>query len=64
MSGSEETVMIMACPTCRRSVPWREESRYRPFCSARCKLIDLGAWADESNRIASVSAYDDLSSED
>ena len=64
MSGSEETVMIMACPTCRRSVPWREESRYRPFCPERCKLIDLGAWADESNRIAGDSAYDDLSSED
>ena len=28
MSGDEGTVMIMACPTCRRSVPWREESTY------------------------------------
>ena len=64
MSGDEGTVMITACPTCRRSVPWREESRYRPFSSERCKLIDLGAWADESHRIAGDSAYDDLSSED
>ena len=64
MSGPEDTVTILACPTCRRSVPWQEDSRYRPFCSERCKLIDLGAWADESHRIAGDSAYDDLSSED
>jgi endogenous inhibitor of DNA gyrase (YacG/DUF329 family) len=64
MSGTEDTVIILACPTCRRSAPWREESDFRPFCSERCKLIDLGAWADESHRIAGDSAYDDLSSED
>lgn len=33
------------CPTCKRSVEFTEESRWRPFCSERCKLIDLGAWA-------------------
>jgi len=30
---------------------WEPESPYRPFCSERCKLIDLGAWASESYRI-------------
>ncbi len=40
-------VATVKCPTCRREVPWREDSRYRPFCSARCKEIDLGAWANE-----------------
>jgi endogenous inhibitor of DNA gyrase (YacG/DUF329 family) len=30
---------------------WAPESPYRPFCSERCKLIDLGAWASESYRI-------------
>jgi uncharacterized protein len=30
---------------------WDETSRYRPFCSERCKMIDLGAWATESYRI-------------
>jgi len=59
-----EPVTIIACPTCRRSVPWREESPYRPFCSERCRLIDLGAWADESHRIAGDASYDDLSRED
>ena len=35
------------CPTCRASVPWDATSPYRPFCSERCKNIDLGAWASE-----------------
>ncbi|GAB2897767.1 DNA gyrase inhibitor YacG [Uliginosibacterium flavum] len=43
---------IVACPTCAKSVPWTPESRYRPFCSDRCRLIDIGAWAAESYRVA------------
>lgn len=41
----------MACPTCNRNVEWNPESPWRPFCSERCKLIDLGAWASERNAI-------------
>lgn len=41
----------VACPTCKREVLWSEESPWRPFCSERCKLIDLGEWASESHRI-------------
>jgi UPF0243 zinc-binding protein RSc2830 len=41
------SVRTVACPTCRRPVVWTAESRYRPFCSERCRLIDLGAWSDE-----------------
>jgi endogenous inhibitor of DNA gyrase (YacG/DUF329 family) len=32
-------------------VAWSPENRYRPFCSERCKLIDLGAWATEKYRV-------------
>jgi endogenous inhibitor of DNA gyrase (YacG/DUF329 family) len=39
------------CPTCGREVLWSEESPYRPFCSERCRLIDLGAWLDERHAI-------------
>ena len=39
------------CPTCGAAVDWSEAQRWRPFCSERCKLIDLGSWFDESNRI-------------
>jgi endogenous inhibitor of DNA gyrase (YacG/DUF329 family) len=42
---------VVACPQCGASVVWDEASRYRPFCSERCKMIDLGAWATESYRI-------------
>lgn len=40
------------CPTCQNPVPWQPESTYRPFCSQRCKLIDLGQWASEQHTIA------------
>jgi uncharacterized protein len=42
----------VTCPTCNRPVEWSEAFPYRPFCSERCKLIDLGAWAAERNAIA------------
>jgi uncharacterized protein len=38
------------CPTCHRESEW-ENNPHRPFCSDRCKLIDLGAWAEEKYRI-------------
>jgi endogenous inhibitor of DNA gyrase (YacG/DUF329 family) len=38
------------CPICRSPVVF-EENPFRPFCSERCKLIDLGAWAGEKYRI-------------
>ncbi|MBU0750890.1 MAG: DNA gyrase inhibitor YacG [Gammaproteobacteria bacterium] len=40
-------VRVVNCPTCGKPVEWRTESRHRPFCSARCREIDLGAWAAE-----------------
>ncbi len=39
------------CPTCKRPVQWSAESAYRPFCSERCRLIDLGAWLTEQHKI-------------
>lgn len=41
------------CPSCETIVIWRPESKFRPFCSERCKLIDLGEWANEGYRVAS-----------
>lgn len=46
-----ETPTTVTCPTCGREVIWNETSKWRPFCSERCKLIDLGEWASESHRI-------------
>ncbi|HMM47054.1 MAG TPA: DNA gyrase inhibitor YacG [Thiobacillaceae bacterium] len=36
---------------CGAGVPWTPESKWRPFCSERCKLIDLGQWAAEKYRV-------------
>ncbi|MEJ2393156.1 MAG: DNA gyrase inhibitor YacG [Gammaproteobacteria bacterium] len=41
----------MHCPTCGRELVWDKSNPFRPFCSERCKLIDLGEWASESHRI-------------
>ena len=46
------------CPTCDNPVEWKPENLYRPFCCERCKLIDLGAWADESHRIPETTPPD------
>jgi len=42
---------IVKCPQCGAPVPWTPASKWRPFCSERCKLLDLGAWASEQYRI-------------
>lgn len=49
------------CPQCRKEVIW-QDNPHRPFCSERCRLVDLGQWADESYRIAGKS-QDALSEE-
>lgn len=43
--------MMIACPTCRRSIPYDTKNPYRPFCCERCKLIDLGHWASGDYKI-------------
>ncbi|HEY1899161.1 MAG TPA: DNA gyrase inhibitor YacG [Steroidobacteraceae bacterium] len=39
------------CPTCGRSIEWSDQSPFRPFCSERCRVIDLGAWLTEKHAI-------------
>ncbi len=39
---------VVKCPTCGNAVEWSAAaSPFRPFCSERCKNVDLGAWATE-----------------
>jgi len=45
------------CPTCRKETSW-QGNPHRPFCSARCRTTDLGAWAMESYRISGEKADD------
>ena len=46
---------IVKCPTCQKPVEWNSTSTYRPFCSDRCRLIDLGEWASEKHAIPDES---------
>ena len=48
------------CPTCRQEIAYDARSPFRPFCSERCRLIDLGAWSQESFRIPVVVEDDAL----
>ncbi|MDP1602358.1 MAG: DNA gyrase inhibitor YacG [Legionella sp.] len=41
----------VTCPICGKLNTWYPENAYRPFCSERCKLIDLGEWASETRKI-------------
>ena len=53
--------LTVSCPTCNAAVLWDKAlSLWRPFCSERCRLIDLGEWADEQHRIASSEVPVDL----
>lgn len=39
------------CPNCKKEIQWAH-NKWRPFCSERCKMIDLGTWAKEDYRIS------------
>jgi endogenous inhibitor of DNA gyrase (YacG/DUF329 family) len=43
--------LVVSCPQCGAQVAWTSGSKWKPFCSERCKLIDLGDWAAEKFRI-------------
>ena len=51
------------CPSCREPVVW-EGNPDRPFCSERCRLIDLGAWASERYRVPGEAAEPDPGDDD
>ncbi|MEO8627040.1 MAG: DNA gyrase inhibitor YacG [Betaproteobacteria bacterium] len=47
---------LVNCPHCGRATPWSADQLFRPFCSERCKMIDLGQWASEGYRIPTAQA--------
>lgn len=50
--------LTVKCPTCQTPVTWNAEAEFKPFCSERCKLIDLGDWASEKNAIPVKPEFD------
>jgi len=55
---------MVDCPTCGKKTEWSPDNRFRPFCSERCKQIDLGAWATEKYTIPAVNPPTELDSDD
>jgi len=45
-------VKHVPCPRCGQPAAFSRENKWRPFCSERCKMIDLGQWASEGYRVA------------
>lgn len=43
--------IAIACPQCGGQTVWHQNNPFRPFCSERCKLIDLGHWASEAYKV-------------
>lgn len=54
---------LVDCPTCGKKTEWSEQNRFRPFCSLRCKQIDLGAWAEEKYVIPAADPNGDAEDE-
>jgi endogenous inhibitor of DNA gyrase (YacG/DUF329 family) len=59
---NEQETIKLSCPTCKKEVLWNSDFPFRPFCSDRCRLIDLGEWASENHKIPGSSL--DVNSED
>ena len=54
----------MSCPNCQKPVIWSMENEFRPFCSERCKLLDLGEWASGRMVVPADAEYDDSTAAD
>jgi endogenous inhibitor of DNA gyrase (YacG/DUF329 family) len=51
-----QSVKTVPCPRCGRLASFTADNAWRPFCSERCRLIDLGNWAAENYRVPETDA--------
>ena len=51
---ADKPPLLVACPCCGKQTAWTSANPYRPFCSQRCRQIDLGAWAAGEYRVPAV----------
>jgi len=47
---ADTVARTLRCPSCRTPIVW-SGNPHRPFCSQRCRIVDLGAWADDRYRV-------------
>ena len=50
--------MKVKCPQCGNRAEYSKENEHRPFCSRRCQLLDLGAWASEDMKIVGEKVFE------
>jgi endogenous inhibitor of DNA gyrase (YacG/DUF329 family) len=60
MTPQKPASKTVACPSCGGDSVYSPANAFRPFCSQRCKNMDLGAWASESFRLPTDAPPDDL----
>jgi uncharacterized protein len=61
--NTPSTIRIFPCPQCGRPSP-QDHNPNRPFCSTRCRLMDLGAWVDECYRVPSEDPAAEISNDE
>lgn len=64
MTSNAPASLRIACPQCGKEHQYDRQNPWRPFCSERCKQIDLGAWANEEYRVPGGEAGDDLNADE
>jgi endogenous inhibitor of DNA gyrase (YacG/DUF329 family) len=52
--------IIAPCPICQKDSVLEESNPYRPFCSKRCRMIDLGQWINESYSISDTTLAENI----
>lgn len=58
-----QPVRKVSCPACGKQTVFGPENKWRPFCSERCKTLDLGDWAAERYRVATEEKPQDANDE-
>jgi hypothetical protein len=56
---SPKSARSVVCPSCGKPAVFTDANPFRPFCSERCKMTDLGAWATERYRIPTKPPQDE-----
>lgn len=59
MKDDAKKAPLVPCPTCGGDSLFAPSNRWRPFCSERCREIDLGAWASEAFRVQANAPIED-----
>jgi endogenous inhibitor of DNA gyrase (YacG/DUF329 family) len=51
MTANASNSKFVYCPACAKEIIWSDTNPFRPFCSEKCRLIDLGDWLSEKHFI-------------